>query len=36
MIDFDEKSSFEMRVQAKYGLGLTSYANIMIDVTDNT
>ncbi|XP_045887419.1 protocadherin gamma-A11-like [Micropterus dolomieu] len=34
VIDFEEMSSFEMRVQAKDGLGLTSYAKVIIDVTD--
>ncbi|XP_042275332.1 protocadherin beta-16-like [Thunnus maccoyii] len=34
VIDFEERSSFEMRVQAKDGLGLTSYAKVIIDVTD--
>ncbi|XP_027132673.1 protocadherin gamma-A12-like [Larimichthys crocea] len=34
VIDFEESSSFEMRVQAKDGLGLTSYAKVLIDVTD--
>ncbi|XP_075959817.1 protocadherin gamma-A4-like [Anarhichas minor] len=34
VIDFEERNSFEMRVQAKDGLGLTSYAKVMIDVTD--
>nr|XP_033489691.1 protocadherin gamma-B4-like [Epinephelus lanceolatus] len=34
LIDFEESSSFEMRVQAKDGLGLTSYAKVIIDVTD--
>ncbi|XP_075959815.1 protocadherin gamma-A11-like [Anarhichas minor] len=34
VIDFEEMSSFEMRLQAKDGLGLTSYAKVMIDVTD--
>ncbi|XP_047190608.1 protocadherin gamma-A4-like isoform X45 [Scophthalmus maximus] len=34
VIDFEEISSFEMRVQAKDGLGLTSYAKVIIDVTD--
>ncbi|XP_042338721.1 protocadherin gamma-B5-like, partial [Plectropomus leopardus] len=34
VIDFEESSSFEMRVQAKDGLGLTSYAKVMLDVTD--
>ncbi|XP_023254900.1 protocadherin gamma-B5-like, partial [Seriola lalandi dorsalis] len=34
VIDFEERSFFEMRVQAKDGLGLTSYAKVIIDVTD--
>ncbi|XP_031159341.1 protocadherin beta-16-like [Sander lucioperca] len=34
MIDFEERSSFEIRVKAKDGLGLTSYAKVIIDVTD--
>uniref|UniRef100_A0A7N6FB35 Cadherin domain-containing protein n=1 Tax=Anabas testudineus TaxID=64144 RepID=A0A7N6FB35_ANATE len=34
VIDFEESSSFEMRVQAKDGLGLTSYCKVIIDVTD--
>ncbi|XP_049897715.1 protocadherin gamma-A12-like [Epinephelus moara] len=34
VIDFEESSSFEMRVEAKDGLGLTSYAKVLIDVTD--
>ncbi|XP_034453247.1 protocadherin gamma-A4-like isoform X38 [Hippoglossus hippoglossus] len=34
VIDFEERSSFEMRVKAKDGLGLTSYAKVIIDVTD--
>ncbi|XP_071314360.1 protocadherin gamma-A12-like [Trachinotus anak] len=34
VIDFEERSSFEMRVQAKDGLGLTSYTKVIIDVTD--
>ncbi|KAM9356732.1 protocadherin gamma-A12-like [Symphorus nematophorus] len=34
VIDFEESNSFEMRVQAKDGLGLTSYAKVIIDVTD--
>ncbi|XP_027132676.1 protocadherin gamma-A12-like [Larimichthys crocea] len=34
VIDFEESSSFEMRIQAKDGLGLTSYAKVLIDVTD--
>uniref|UniRef100_A0A096LXX8 Cadherin domain-containing protein n=1 Tax=Poecilia formosa TaxID=48698 RepID=A0A096LXX8_POEFO len=33
-IDFEDKSSFEIRVQAKDGLGLTSYAKVVIDVKD--
>uniref|UniRef100_A0A8C9XF84 Protocadherin gamma-A4-like n=1 Tax=Sander lucioperca TaxID=283035 RepID=A0A8C9XF84_SANLU len=34
VIDFEEMSSFEMRVESKDGLGLTSYAKVLIDVTD--
>ncbi|XP_053179596.1 protocadherin gamma-A11-like [Scomber japonicus] len=34
MMDFETVSSFELRVTAKDGLGLTSYAKIIIDVTD--
>ncbi|XP_069544624.1 protocadherin gamma-A12-like [Brachyistius frenatus] len=34
VIDFEESSSFEMKVEAKDGLGLTSYAKVIIDVTD--
>ncbi|XP_068571564.1 protocadherin gamma-A4-like [Cebidichthys violaceus] len=34
VIDFEERSSFEIRLQAKDGLGLTSYAKVIIDVTD--
>ncbi|XP_078116771.1 protocadherin gamma-A4-like [Sander vitreus] len=34
LIDFEEISSFEMRVESKDGLGLTSYAKVLIDVTD--
>ncbi|XP_026214181.1 protocadherin gamma-A11-like [Anabas testudineus] len=34
VIDFEESSSFEMRVEAKDGLGLTSYCKVIIDVTD--
>ncbi|XP_065814707.1 protocadherin gamma-A4-like isoform X12 [Labrus bergylta] len=34
VIDFEESSSFEMRVKAKDGLGLTSYAKVIIDVSD--
>ncbi|XP_059202753.1 protocadherin gamma-A12-like [Centropristis striata] len=34
VIDFEESSSFEMSVKAKDGLGLTSYAKVLIDVSD--
>ncbi|XP_050928345.1 protocadherin gamma-A11-like isoform X3 [Lates calcarifer] len=34
VIDFEERSSFEIRVEAKDGLGLTSYAKVIIDVSD--
>uniref|UniRef100_UPI0037E86D7D protocadherin gamma-A12-like n=1 Tax=Semicossyphus pulcher TaxID=241346 RepID=UPI0037E86D7D len=34
VIDFEERNSFELRVKAKDGLGLTSYAKVIIDVTD--
>uniref|UniRef100_A0A3Q3FIM3 Cadherin domain-containing protein n=1 Tax=Labrus bergylta TaxID=56723 RepID=A0A3Q3FIM3_9LABR len=34
VIDFEESNSFEMRVKAKDGLGLTSYAKVIIDVSD--
>ncbi|XP_059202396.1 protocadherin gamma-A4-like isoform X15 [Centropristis striata] len=34
LIDFEESNSFEMSVEAKDGLGLTSYAKVLIDVTD--
>ncbi|XP_074505755.1 protocadherin gamma-A11-like [Sebastes fasciatus] len=33
-VDFETASSFELRVTAKDGLGLTSYAKAIIDVTD--
>uniref|UniRef100_A0A3B3Z7W4 Cadherin domain-containing protein n=1 Tax=Periophthalmus magnuspinnatus TaxID=409849 RepID=A0A3B3Z7W4_9GOBI len=33
-IDFEEKTLFEMTVEAKDGLGLNSYAKVIIDVTD--
>ncbi|KAM8910665.1 protocadherin gamma-A4-like isoform 34-T34 [Spinachia spinachia] len=33
-IDFEERSSFEMGVESKDGLGLTSYAKVVIDVSD--
>ncbi|XP_077433245.1 protocadherin gamma-A12-like isoform X29 [Vanacampus margaritifer] len=32
--DFEEKNSYEIRVEAKDGLGLTSYTKVIIDVTD--
>ncbi|XP_076020949.1 protocadherin gamma-A12-like [Genypterus blacodes] len=34
LIDFEERSSFEIEVQAKDGLGLTAYAKVMIEVSD--
>ncbi|XP_076730066.1 protocadherin gamma-A11 isoform X42 [Maylandia zebra] len=34
VIDFEDRNSFEMRAEAKDGLGLTSYAKVLIDVTD--
>ncbi|XP_070693494.1 uncharacterized protein [Pempheris klunzingeri] len=34
MVDFETASSFELRVTAKDGLGLTSYAKVIIDITD--
>ncbi|XP_061582015.1 protocadherin gamma-A10-like [Cololabis saira] len=34
IIDFEETSLYEMRVEAKDGLGLTSYAKVIIDITD--
>uniref|UniRef100_A0A3Q3FMD5 Cadherin domain-containing protein n=1 Tax=Labrus bergylta TaxID=56723 RepID=A0A3Q3FMD5_9LABR len=34
VIDFEESNSFEMRVQGKDGLGLISYAKVIIDVSD--
>ncbi|XP_062281214.1 protocadherin gamma-A11-like [Scomber scombrus] len=34
VMDFETVSSFELRVTAKDGLGLTSYAKVIIDVTD--
>ncbi|XP_035983178.1 protocadherin gamma-A12-like isoform X2 [Fundulus heteroclitus] len=34
LIDFEEVNSFEIKVQAKDGLGLTSYAKVLIDVND--
>ncbi|XP_062414746.1 protocadherin beta-15-like [Pungitius pungitius] len=33
-IDFEKRNSFEMGVESKDGLGLTSYAKVIIDVTD--
>ncbi|XP_037635351.1 protocadherin beta-16-like [Sebastes umbrosus] len=33
-VDFETASSFELRVTAKDGMGLTSYAKAIIDVTD--
>ncbi|KAK5605618.1 hypothetical protein CRENBAI_009087 [Crenichthys baileyi] len=32
--DFEETSSFEISVEAKDGLGLTSYAKVLIDIND--
>uniref|UniRef100_A0A672YJX4 Cadherin domain-containing protein n=1 Tax=Sphaeramia orbicularis TaxID=375764 RepID=A0A672YJX4_9TELE len=34
MIDYEDRNSFEMRVEAKDGLGLTSYAKVIIDISD--
>ncbi|XP_057705872.1 protocadherin gamma-A11-like [Corythoichthys intestinalis] len=34
LIDFEETISFEIKVEAKDGLGLTSYAKVVIDITD--
>ncbi|XP_030000810.1 protocadherin gamma-A4-like isoform X45 [Sphaeramia orbicularis] len=34
VIDFEERNSFEMRVEAKDGFGLMSYAKVIVDVTD--
>ncbi|KAM8910667.1 protocadherin gamma-A11-like isoform 36-T36 [Spinachia spinachia] len=34
VLDFEERSSFEMKVQAKDGLGLTSYSKVIIHVSD--
>ncbi|XP_063353612.1 protocadherin gamma-A11-like isoform X27 [Pelmatolapia mariae] len=34
VIDFEDRNSFEMRAEAKDGLGLTSYTKVLIDVTD--
>ncbi|XP_036825973.1 protocadherin beta-16-like [Oncorhynchus mykiss] len=33
-IDFEEFSSFELRIKAKDGLGLASYSKVIIDITD--
>ncbi|XP_041929630.1 protocadherin 2 gamma 28 isoform X31 [Alosa sapidissima] len=33
-IDFEEESSYELRVQVKDGAGLVSYCTVIIDVTD--
>nr|XP_023698693.1 protocadherin beta-16-like isoform X33 [Paramormyrops kingsleyae] len=33
-IDFEEESSFEMRIQAKDGSGLASLAKVLIEITD--
>ncbi|XP_038867624.1 protocadherin beta-16-like [Salvelinus namaycush] len=33
-IDFEEVSSFELRIKAKDGLGLASYSKVIIDITD--
>ncbi|KAM4555679.1 protocadherin gamma-A12-like [Odontesthes bonariensis] len=34
VIDYEEINSFEMRVKAKDGLGLTSYTKVLIDIID--
>ncbi|XP_072288393.1 protocadherin gamma-A11-like [Eucyclogobius newberryi] len=34
LIDFEQKTKFELRVEAKDGLGLYSYAKVIIDATD--
>nr|XP_049605245.1 protocadherin gamma-A11-like [Syngnathus scovelli] len=34
LIDFEEKTSYEMSIEAKDGLGLTSYSKVIIDITD--
>uniref|UniRef100_A0A3B3D0H3 Cadherin domain-containing protein n=1 Tax=Oryzias melastigma TaxID=30732 RepID=A0A3B3D0H3_ORYME len=34
IIDFEEMTSFEIKLHAKDGLGLTSYAKVLIEVTD--
>ncbi|XP_056152162.1 protocadherin beta-16-like [Lampris incognitus] len=33
-IDFEEVNSFELRIKARDGLGLTSYSKVIIDITD--
>ncbi|XP_045061074.1 protocadherin gamma-A4-like isoform X23 [Coregonus clupeaformis] len=33
-IDYEEVSSFELRIQAKDGLGLASYSKVIVDITD--
>ncbi|XP_076149202.1 protocadherin gamma-A11-like [Alosa pseudoharengus] len=33
-VDFEEESSYELRVQVKDGAGLVSYCTVIIDVTD--
>ncbi|XP_071760927.2 protocadherin beta-16-like [Centroberyx gerrardi] len=33
-IDFEKKSSYEMQISAKDGLGLASYATLIIEITD--
>ncbi|XP_076020940.1 uncharacterized protein LOC143011823 [Genypterus blacodes] len=34
IVDYEATTSFEIRVKAKDGLGLSSYSKVMIDVTD--
>nr|XP_061793154.1 protocadherin gamma-A6-like [Nerophis lumbriciformis] len=34
LIDFEEKSTYEIGIKAKDGLGLTSYGKIIVDITD--
>ncbi|KAI4896455.1 hypothetical protein NFI96_015229 [Prochilodus magdalenae] len=33
-VDYEEETSFELRIQAKDGAGLASYSNLHIDITD--
>ncbi|XP_056148034.1 protocadherin gamma-A11-like isoform X2 [Lampris incognitus] len=33
-IDYEDKSSYEIRISAKDGLGLASYSSLIIDITD--